>query len=88
MAGFAVDAGVFTGGLGGDDVGMANFAGLVAGVLDRAVGQVLQSGAAIVPVLAEAFGRNDGAKHEDGSCAYDEEGCESEQMSCVLKDSH
>jgi hypothetical protein len=79
---------VFAGGLGGNNIAVTHFACLMAGKLDRPSREILERVATVMPILAEAFGHNDGAQGKDGSGTDDEEGCKSEQMSCVLEDSH
>ena len=65
MAGFAVDVGVFALRFHIQNVGVTGFAGLMSGKFDGMRGDLADSGAAIVPVLAKALWNDVVARHQE-----------------------
>jgi hypothetical protein len=67
---------------------MAGLAGLVAGVVQRAGGNLTYRGPAVVAVLPEALGHNEVAEHKKHREGDDEEKGKAEEMSCILGETH
>jgi hypothetical protein len=88
VACFAIDSSVLASVFGGDDVGVADFAGLMPGVFDGEFGDFLEGSATVVTVLPETAWNDNGAHHKDGGDANNEEGSKPKEMSGVLEYRH
>jgi hypothetical protein len=88
VASFAVDVGVFAGGFGGEDIGVAGFAGLMAGKVDGFGGYLGDCGSAVMAILSEGPGHDEVADHEKHREGDDEEKGKSKEMSCIFEAIH
>ena len=88
VAGFTVDVGVNAFGFGVGDIGMAAFAGLVAGV-SKGTRRDLADGVTTVVTIAPETFRNEGAaKDQEEDQTQDENTGHTEQVGDVLKLNH
>jgi hypothetical protein len=85
MAGFAGDVGVFAGVVEFGLIVMAHGAGFVAGVGDGAGANEVECAGAIVAILTEGFGDDEGAQTEEGSHGEDENYSGTNEMSPVMQ---
>ena len=88
VAGFAVDVGVDAFCLGLGDIGVAAFAGVMAGVGDRARGDFADGIAAKMAVAAEAVWDERTAENEEKNQADDEDRSHAKEMGNVLQLDH
>jgi hypothetical protein len=88
VAGFAINASVFTGFFELENVLVANFAGLMASVDDRQSGDFGDGIAAVVAVFAEALRHEPGAEAEKEGDSYEEDGGDPDEVFRVLKSIH
>lgn len=88
VAGFAIDVRVLADLLHFQNVCVTGLAGIVAGVVDRARGDLSDGGPAVVTIFSEALRDNevpDHKKHHEGDY---EQKSEPEKMSCIFEKLH
>src|SRR6266702_6291176 len=88
VTGFAIDVGVLAGLLHLQDVRVASLAGLVAGKMDRACGNLADGGSAVVAVLAEAFRHDEVPDRQEDREGHDKQKRKPQQMPCILEQLH
>lgn len=88
VAGFAIDVRVLAGTFGLGDVGVAGFAGLMAGEVSGVGGDFGNGVAAVVSELAEAVRDDGGAQHEEEKRTDRVDCSESKEMTRVPEDLH
>lgn len=88
MTGFAIHMRVLALALYVKNVAVARFAGLVPGKLDRMRGNVRHGIAAVMSVPSEAFGNHVASNYKKDDESENEQSCEPEQMSRILKGAH
>ena len=88
VAGLAVDVRMLAGLLCVEHIAVAGLAGLVAGEVDRACGNLADRIPAVVPILSKAP-RDDKAAHGQEDQEGDQKNRrESKQVSCILEGTH
>ena len=88
VAGFAVYGHVLAGGLGGDDVAVAGFAGSVSGEMNWTGGDLADGGSAVVAVFSEGLGHDVVANDEERHESDDEQSGKSEEMAYIFEAIH
>jgi hypothetical protein len=88
MTSLAVDMLMFARLLGFGDVGMAGLAGGVPGEVEGLGRDLCDGGSTVVPILAEAFGDDEVANHQEDSEGDDEQEGKPEEMCYILEPTH
>jgi len=71
-----------------ENVGVAGFASLVAGIVDGAGGELGQSVPAVVAVLSKTARNQKAADAKKREDANQEDGCQPEEVSCIFEGIH
>lgn len=66
------------------DIGVARFACLMAGIIDRLRREFIQCCTTIVPVLTKGLGDEETSYDEEAHESHQENSCQPKQMACIF----